>query len=165
MCGRAGRLHTKNAGLRPGQSGTVPCSARCSSSPPPTPARLRTNEISACPPACSLCVPAALSHARQAAFPSGEAAVCVCTHTALKELWPVHTAVPQPDAGQPAGRQRLRVFDDSVAMLRSASAELRLLTQGVRGVPQDPLTPRGEPSCQRAIENAPALVPGPLARL
>jgi hypothetical protein len=45
-----------------------------------------------------------------------------------------------------------------------------LLTQGVLGVPQDPLAPRrgplgSSPDRKSAIGNAPALVPGPLARL
>ena len=42
--------------------------------------------------------------------------------------------------------------------------------QGVLGIPQDPLAPRrgtlgSSPDRERAVENAPALVPGPLARL
>jgi hypothetical protein len=45
-----------------------------------------------------------------------------------------------------------------------------LLTQGVPRVPQDPLAPRRgplgpSPDRESAIGNAPALVPGPLARL
>jgi hypothetical protein len=45
-----------------------------------------------------------------------------------------------------------------------------LLTQGVPGVPQDPLAPRRgplgpSPDRESSIGNAPVLVPGPLARL
>jgi hypothetical protein len=52
----------------------------------------------------------------------------------------------------------------------SPCAEPGLLTQGVPVVPQDPLAPRrgplgSSPDRESAIGNAPALVPGPLARL
>jgi hypothetical protein len=53
---------------------------------------------------------------------------------------------------------------------RSPRCESGLLTQGVPGVPQDPLMPRrgplgSAPDREKAIGNADALVPGPSARL
>ena len=70
-----------------------------------------------------------------------------------------------------AGGRRLRVKPANVEVVEApAGLEAGLLTQGALGVPQDPLAPRrgpleSSPDRERAIENAPALVPGPLARL
>jgi hypothetical protein len=78
--------------------------------------------------------------------------------------------------GQAEVKNWMRSDADSTTTMRYAGEykfAAGLLTQGVPGVPQDPVAPRGgplgsSPDRERAIGwigNAPALVPGPSARL